>query len=274
MKQGTSHTLDRSPTLHVGDPSVGSPTVSVQTWECMPDLGVLLGRANHTYADNRGGTLVVEGGGGLIVKQSPDHMADATVAGSGTIVAGTVGITEIMWAIDRSELFGQTRNFRQSQEQWIELHNLNNFEVKVTLFDLVGEEAYSYNTYGELDRMTNFNLPQFKGSWPIRDANRGQDGDSDYGENFVAMQRGPATLAKNYLHGDFDGRDGGKWTKATAVYLTRSANFRNTGQLDVNNLNYDFIGTPGRDNRYRSYSASWGYKCCAEAVRHQRSWQP
>ena len=59
----------------------------------MPDLGVLLGRVNHTYADNRGGTLVVEGGGGLLVKQSADHTADSTVKGSETIAVGTVGIT-------------------------------------------------------------------------------------------------------------------------------------------------------------------------------------
>ena len=247
--------LRHVPTLYVGDPHVGSPDVSVQTWECMPDLGVLLGRNNHTYADNRGGTLVVEGGGGLIVKQSAAHVKDANVAGSETIGAGTVGITEIMWAIDRSEYFGQTRNFQHAQEQWIELHNLNNFDVKVTLFDLVRDEAYSNNSYGEIDRMTNYNLPQYHGSWPIRDVGdnkdgRGQDGDSDYGEDFIAMQRGPATLVdnKHYLHGDFDGRSGGKWTRATAVYLTRSANFRLTGQLPIENLNYDFIGTPGRSN--------------------------
>ena len=48
-----------------------------------------------------------------------------------------------MWAIDRSEYFGRTRNFLHAQEQWIELHNLNTFAVKVTLFDLVRDEAYS-----------------------------------------------------------------------------------------------------------------------------------
>ena len=245
--------LRQIPTLYVGDPHVGSVGVSVQTWDCMPDLGVLLGRTNHTYADNRGGTLVVEGGGGLLVKQSADHTADSTVAGSATIDTGTVGITEIMWAIDRSKLFGRDRNFDHAQEQWIELHNLNTFEVKVTLFDLVRDEAYSYNNYGEVDRMTNYNLPQYKGNWPIRDVGdnkdgRGQDGDSDYGEDFVAMQRGPATTAKNYSHGDFDGRDGSKWKKAAAVYLTRRALLAGTGQLAFENLNYDFIGTPGRSN--------------------------
>ena len=64
------------------------------------------------------------------------------------------------------------------------------------------------------------------------------------------MQRGPATLTddKHYVHGDFDGRNGGKWTKSTAVYLTRTATFARSTQIDVNKFNYDFIGTPGRSN--------------------------
>ena len=233
---------------HVGDPDVGSGAVSVQVWDCMPDLGVRFGRTNYNY--DRGGTLVVDSGGGLIVKQSAAHTADSSVANSGTIAPGTVGISEIMWAEDRSEVFGASRNLDHAREQWIELHNLNNFEVKVTLFDLIREEAYSTERYGELDRVANYNLPYDPASWPIRDAGRGQDGDSDYGEDFVAMQRGPANLGKNYLHGDFDGRNGGKWKAATAVYLTRNADdsIISSGQINVNNFRYDFIGTPGRTN--------------------------
>ena len=246
----SSHLFDNRTNVvyHVGDPDVGSRAVSVQVWDCMPDLGVRFGRTNYNY--DRGGTLVVDSGGGLIVKQSAAHTADSSVANSGTIVAGTVGISEIMWAIDRSENFGDDRNLLHAKEQWIELHNLNNFDVKVTLFDLIRDEAYSNTSYGELDRMTNYNLPQYHGNWPIRDAGRGQDGDSDYGEDFVAMQRGPASLAKNYLHGDFDGRNGGKWTAATAVYLTRRADdsIISSGRIDPNNFRYDFIGTPGRTN--------------------------
>ena len=52
-------------------------------------------------------------------------------------------------------------------------------------------------------------------------------------------------LTKTTCHGDFDGRDGGKWKKAEAVYLTRRADLAHTGQLAFENLNYDFIGTPG-----------------------------
>ena len=240
----------------VGDPMVGSGAVWIQPWECMPDLGVRFGRKNYNYP--RGGTLVVDSGGGLIVKQSAAHVADPDVPGSGTIGAGTVGITEIMWAEDRGNIFGAARNFDHAREQWIELHNLNNFEVKVTLFDLIRDEAYSTIDYGEIDRMTNYNLPQYHGEWPIRDANKGQDGDSDYGEDFIAMQRGPATLAENYLHSKFDGRNGGflqdgswkdsRWTQATAAYLTNTAGLHDTGQLAFENLNYDFIGTPGRSN--------------------------
>ena len=118
----------------------GSQFVSVQPWDCMPDLGVRLGRVNYNY--DRGGTLVVDSGGGLIVKQSADHVADPDVDGSETIGDGTVGITEIMWAEDRSKLFGAQTNLDHAREQWIELHNLNNFEVKVTLFDLIRDEAF------------------------------------------------------------------------------------------------------------------------------------
>ena len=226
--------LRQVPTLRVGDPNVGSADVTVQTWDCMPDLGVLLGRTNYDVGKGRG-LLVVKGGGGLMVQRSPE---DSNPVGIGN---GTVVINEIMWAIDRSKLFGAARNYDHAQEQWIELYNQNSREVKVTLFDLELGEAFSSISYGEIDRMTNYNLPQHHGGWAIRNNNKGQDGDSDYGEDFVAMQR---TAHK----GDFDGRDAARWSAATAEYLVRTSDLANTGQLALDNLNYQFIGTPGRSN--------------------------
>ena len=241
----TSHLFNRltNRVYRVDDSNVGSGAVSVQLWDCMPDLGVRLGTKVHTFAEGRG-HLIVDGGGGLIVKRSPMDKGE-TDAATAQIAEGTVGITEIMWAVDAAKL-GQVRNFEQSREQWIELHNLNNREVKVTLFDLLGDEAYSNNIYGtEIDRVSNFNL--YGNSWPIRDANRGQDGDSNYGQDFIAMQRGPANAAKNYLHGDFNGRTGARWTQATAEYLNLTSAYAGSG-IAVDNFDYQFIGTPGVRN--------------------------
>ena len=47
---------------------------------------------------------------------------------------GQVGINEIMWASDLGAIYGTASNVRHTKEQWIELHNRNNEDVKVTLF--------------------------------------------------------------------------------------------------------------------------------------------
>ena len=214
----------------------------------MPDLGVLLGIEPFQDKEDRGELtrLAVTGGGGIIVKESPEQGN----FGALELAKGSVGISEMMWAVDRSMLFGAASNVRQAQEQWIELHNLNSAAVHVTLFDLILDEAYTSNKYDELDRMGNFNSPT-GGRWAIRTADfkRGRDGDSDYGRDFVAMQRADIpTAGKNYAHGDHNGTVEGEWKASTAVYLTRTSGLSGTFQLPYDQLNYDFIGTPARKN--------------------------
>ena len=219
--------LSNVTSLYLNDPNVRAPMVNVAYWSCMPDLTVLFGKAAPSI-----------GGGGLIVLQSPDHSG-------GTIPKGSVGISEIMWATDEGVPYGRSTNLEHAQEQWIELHNLNTTAVKVTLFDLEGIEAYHTNAYGEIDRMGNFNIG---GAWDVK----GKSGNSEYGKDFVSMYRSKGTeeptLAKNYSHGDFNGRDAGKWNASTYSYLTRRAGLASTGQLPLDDLNYDFKGTPGRGN--------------------------
>ena len=109
--------------------------------------------------------------------------------------------------------------------------------------------------------MSNFNSPT-GGRWAIRtdDYKKGRDGDSDYGRDFVAMQRvdntDPAkfkipTLARNYSHADYAGTNADKWIASQAVYLTKTSDLAKVGahQLPYDQLNYDFIGTPARPNR-------------------------
>ena len=219
--------LSRVASLYLQDPNVRAPHVNVKDWDCMPDLTVLFGKDSPGI-----------GGGGLIVLPSPDHAG-------GAIATGSVGISEIMWATDAGVPYGRSTNLEHAQEQWIELHNLNSVAVKVTLFDLEGNEAYHDINYGEIDRMGNFNIG---GSWEAK----GQSGNSEYGKDFISMYRSNGdevpTSGKNYSHGHFNGRDAGKWTASTYSYLTRRAGLAHTGQLPVDDLNYDFRGTPGRSN--------------------------
>ena len=213
--------------LIVGSLGVRGGVVSIQTWECMPDLTNFFGR-----------TAPGIGGGALVVKQSAAHTGAA-------IGKGTVGISEIMWATDLSNTLGGIpiggqSNLDQTREQWIELHNLNNHEVKVTLFARPANAALTTET-DEKDRVSNFNV---RNSWDVK----GQNGDSARGIDFISMQRGTATTAKNYAHGDFDGSNAGKWSASGFTYLRRLSGLRNTGQLAAENLTYDFMGTPGRSN--------------------------
>ena len=84
----TSH-LNFVRTLYLGDYNVRAENVQVQTWDCMPDLGLIF----DVTVDASPGI----GGGGLMVLQSRDHKDTANP----TIAKGTVGISEIMWSEDR-----------------------------------------------------------------------------------------------------------------------------------------------------------------------------
>ena len=236
--QGTH--LRSARTLVLDDPDVEARNPIVQYWDCMPDLSLVFDvKPTATYL---GGGRLGTGGGGLLLLESYEQDMDLTTQ---AIARGTVGISEIMWAQDQGITFGNISNLQHAREQWIELHNFSNAEVKVTLFDLYGQEAYHTQSYAhEIDRVSNFNIG---GRWEAGD--RGQDGNSERGIDFISMQRTtPTEAAKDYDHGDHLGRNGGKWSKSGHTYLTRRANLANTGVIAAENLLYDFYGTPGRPN--------------------------
>ena len=214
---GTTHLRDP---LYLGSLGVAGTPVNIQHWECMPDLTVFFGRS---------GTGV--GGGALVVKQSAAHTGAA-------IAKGSVGISEIMWASDEGTIHGLTSNTQQAREQWIEIHNTNNREIKVTLFARPTTQAIT--TEGdELDRASNFEIGN---TWLVK----GQNGDSARGKDFVSMWR-----HKNghpYSHGDNNGKNAGKWNASSLIYRTRQSSLATSGQLAAANLTYNFKGTPGRSN--------------------------
>ena len=224
--------LNEVRTLFLGDYNVRADNVDVQGWDCMPDLGLIF----DTTVDASPGV----GGGGLMVLQSRDHKGAA-------IGKGTVGISEIMWSEDRGLPFGSASNLEHAREQWIELHNTNTFDVKVTLFELIRTEAYrtnDANRAGLIDVMSNYDIG---GRWTVK----GSDGNSDLGKDFVSMKRVAPAADKNYAHGEKQGRNAGHWSASTSIYLTRRALLADRGiQLPAEDLNYSYFGSPGRANTF------------------------
>jgi hypothetical protein len=204
--------------LYLGSVGVRGLPVDIQYWECMPDLTVFFGRSGAGI-----------GGGALVVKQSPDHTGAA-------IGKGSVGISEIMWASDEGTIHGLTSNTNQAREQWIELHNLNGHEVKVTLVARPTTYALTNEGAAEIDRMSNFEVGN---SWVVK----GQNGDSALGKDFVSMYRHKNN--NNYAHGDNNGKNGGKWNASTLVYRTKQSVLAGRG---ATNPVHSFKGTPGRSN--------------------------
>ena len=238
-------------TTHLNDPYVlGSipiraPEVLIQHWECMPDLTVFFGRSAPSI-----------GGGAIVIKEADGPLGHDPAGTVADIAAGSVGLSEIMWASDEGIQHGgllnpntgrrSRTNYDQTREQWIELHNRNSTPVKVTLFARPTNAALTTET-DELDRISNYNINNV---WDPR----GQSGNSEFGVDFVSMQRGKhdnAGLAPNqaagYAHGDWNGIHGNRWTASTFSYLTARAGLWQT--LAAENQNYDFLGTPGRDNK-------------------------
>ena len=229
----TSHLEDP---LVVGSLPIRAPEVRIQSWDCMPDLTIFFGLTSPGI-----------GGGALVVKESPENDS-----ATNPVPVGSVGITEIMWASDEGIQHGgavdpstgrrSRTNYDQTREQWIELHNINGHEVKVTLFAYPTNSAININKSGEIDRVSNYNIAiASRNVWEVP----GQSGNSEYGDDFVSMQR---AQGKPYNHGDVSGTNKGKWSKSTYTYLTARAGLAYTGQLPQDNLNYDFRGTPGRSN--------------------------
>jgi len=236
----TSH-LNFVRTLFLGDYNVRAENVQVQAWDCMPDLGLIF----DVTVDASPGI----GGGGLMVLQSRDHTGTA-------IAKGTVGISEIMWSEDRGLPFGATSNLQHAREQWIELHNTNSFDVKVTLFDLIRTEAYRTNDAsraGLIDVMSNYDIG---GRWDVQEKDDngnpkyGTDGNSEFGHDFVSMKRVAPAADKNYAHGEKQGRAAGHWSASTSIYYTKRAGLAGTGQIPLDDLNYHFVGSPGRANTF------------------------
>ena len=245
--------------LYLGDYNVRASLLDVWDWNCMPDLGLIF----DVTTDASPGI----GGGGLMVMQSRKHVADPNVKGSEKIKKGTVGISEIMWSEDRGIPFGFRSNIAHAQEQWIELHNTNNFEVKVTLFDLIRTEAYrtndaDYEKIGMVDIMSNYDIG---GRWDVQAIDDkgtaddtsddvpkyGADGNSERGYDFISMQRKSKDKDHeiDYSHNDYQGRNQANWSASPYVYLTRRAGLADRGiQLPNENLNYDFRGSPARSN--------------------------
>ena len=211
-------------TLPVGSWVVTPDSINIQEWSGMPDL------ATHFRRSAPG-----KGGGALTLTKSSNHTAN-----NGNIGVGTVGISEIMWGWDEGSVFGQTLNQLHTQEQWIEVHNTNNFEVKVVLkaYNATDHTVQALNAQaGELDRMSNFNVNNV---WDVK----GNSGNSAIGKDFVSMRR--VKNGNPYTHGDNNGKNGGKWHASEFVYL-RKVSSQSASPL-LEKLVYEFKGTPGRPN--------------------------
>ena len=108
-----------------------NPDIELIVWSDMPDLETLFDPDALT------------GGGALILTQS------VTQPAAKSRDPGTVGISEVMWAIDESELGNAAL---QKANQWIELHNLNpeagtdNGNAKVILSARAGATDISTDT--------------------------------------------------------------------------------------------------------------------------------
>ncbi len=220
--------------------------IALDSWMNMPDL-------YDTFNTN-----AVHGGGALILKQSGDSSAEGYVA----LNPGTVGISEIMWAIDESKL-GNAEMRRAGQ--WIELHNLNTTAVTVKLSWKTGAKdiANDGSINGNLNRpyldvvTTVFHDRPGNAHWTLP----GQNGNLNAGMNFVsAARKGTFNLTskhdgkfnKRYTrsgHGENasnspDGRNKDQWAASATSYDYET--------FVVNQVSYvtQYLGTPGRVNTF------------------------
>ena len=124
------------------------------------------------------------------------------------------------------------------------------------MFELIRTEAYRTNDAsraGLIDVMGNYDIG---GRWDVQVKNDdgspkyGTDGNSEFGHDFVSMKRVAPAADKNYAHGEKQGRNAGHWSASTSVYYTKRAGLAGTGQIPLDDLNYDFVGSPGRANTF------------------------
>ena len=233
-------------------PMVDGKDVMVKEWMDMPDLEALFNRSSYGQ------------GGALVLRKSEDAVDNDNAAGTGTYATpglGSVGISEIMWALD----LGQVNRDKWKVGQWIELHNLNSKPVKVLLYaqtarELVSDQLVNMTAAGDsiagalrgnvLDVVQNINDrgEQTRGGWDLP----GKSGNSRTGENLIGAHRilphnQPAySAAQNYTKRD--GRNKDHWRAASNVYIS-SETRRSLNQVTTVVV-ADYLGTPGSRNNY------------------------
>ena len=224
------------------------PDSKIIEWDKMPDLAQLFNR----NAAGGGGALVLR-------KQVGDNSAPAV---------GTVGISEIMWAIDAS----MTDDAASRKSQWIEIHNLNATAEKVRIYaqtgaqftnsDKVvvntqaGDQIHDTPSSMVVDVVTNYFGKDNVGNrgqdgWEVP----GQNGSSRTGINFVSMERkGTFKLPNGYKgkagsakDAELDGRHPRAWEDANTVYDTEATTAGAAADLPET---FEFLGTPGRVNTF------------------------
>ena len=227
-------------------------SIALTSWADMPDLqnifdtGIPLTGAAH-------------GGGALILRQS----------GTTAVHPGTVGISEIMWAINEAHLNNEVR---RKADQWIELHNLNTTAVTVKLSWKTGAKAIAgdANINGNLaapylDVVTNvFHDRPGNAHWILP----GQNGNPLIGKHFIsAARKGTFSLDskhdnkfnKRYTRSDKgqnasnspDGRNKDQWEASPAKrrYAYRTDTITTDDGRSFN-VAYEDHGTPGRKNTF------------------------
>ena len=237
------------------------PDANIIEWASMPDLAALFDR-------NAAG-----GGGALVLRKSVGDTAAPDI--------GTVGISEVMWAIDA----GYTGQVRARSSQWIEIHNLHATDKDVVIYATTGAEFTDSNRvvtttlagdtlHGDpagqiVDVMTNYFKGNDRGTpgWDVP----GSNGSSTTGIDFVSMAR--KAKRNNEFHLDrrhedksdkpydgryvkttgqdqsLDGRAPGSWVASTTNY-DRLPTDKPASLTTPVPATYDLIGTPGRSNAY------------------------
>ena len=226
------------------------PTITLASWMAMPDL-------QNVFETDIPLTGPAHGGGALILTRS----------GTTAVHPGTVGISEIMWAINESHL--NDANAR-SADQWIELHNLNTEAVTVKLSwktgarDIAADTSINGNLAAPyLDVVTNvFHDRPGNAHWILP----GSNGNPVIGQNFVsAARKGTFSLTskhqnkfnKRYTRSDSganatnspDGRNKDQWAASSVRYAYRTDTITTTDGRSFN-VAYEDHGTPGRVNSF------------------------
>ena len=172
-------------------------TIQVSNWREMPDL-------ERMFNIGTG-----EGGGALVLKSA----AAQTTA----VAKGAVAVTEIMWASDLN-LIGAPGD-AEAKYQWIEIENLTNADVRVHMFHRVGRETYDIES-NELDRAGNFYDASLGGQrWNVAD--KGQNGNSYTGVDFISMHRNLPDFSKAHNYVNVNGMDDASWVKSSLQFLTK-----------------------------------------------------